>query len=155
MEQALRQEIAAPGTALAAINVARLNAIIQKLPPDAETIMEFKGDSLALRCGATRATLATIAPDEFPAFRDHEYAATFSMEAETLATMLDRVRAMMSVEQTRYYLCGVNLAVVERDGVKVLRATATNGNDLAMATLPLPDGAAEMPPPASTSWCDC
>jgi len=51
----------------------------------------------------------------------------------------------MSTEETRYYLNGIYLHAADKDGMKVLRAVATDGHRLARFEMPLPEGAAEMP----------
>jgi DNA polymerase-3 subunit beta len=51
----------------------------------------------------------------------------------------------MSTEETRYYLNGIYVHEADNDGVKVLRAVATDGHRLARFEMPLPDGAASMP----------
>jgi DNA polymerase-3 subunit beta len=69
----------------------------------------------------------------------------FGLSAQTLRGLIDRTRFAISTEETRYYLNGIYLHVTESDGVKVLRAVATDGHRLARVEEPLPDGAGSMP----------
>jgi len=59
--------------------------------------------------------------------------------------MIDRTRFAISTEETRYYLNGIYLHGADSDGVKVLRAVATDGHRLARVEEPLPEGAERMP----------
>ena len=65
----------------------------------------------------------------------------FEMPAEALGRLIDKTRFAISTEETRYYLNGIYLHMVE-DGAPMLRAVATDGHRLAQADFPLPDGAA-------------
>ena len=69
----------------------------------------------------------------------------FGLSAQTLRALIDRTRFAISTEETRYYLNGIYLHVTESEGVKVLRAVATDGHRLARVEEPLPDGAGSMP----------
>ena len=69
----------------------------------------------------------------------------FKMAARDLRTLIDRTRFAISTEETRYYLNGIYFHTADHEGVKVLRAVATDGHRLARAEAPLPDGAAGMP----------
>jgi len=69
----------------------------------------------------------------------------FSLSAQQLRGLIDRTRFAISTEETRYYLNGIYLHVTESEGVKVLRAVATDGHRLARVEEPLPDGAGAMP----------
>ena len=59
--------------------------------------------------------------------------------------MIDRTKFAMSTEETRYYLNGIYIHAAENEGVKVLRAVATDGHRLARFEMPLPAGAENMP----------
>ena len=75
--------------------------------------------------------------------------ATWQIDAATLRNMLARVAVCMSTEDTRYYLCGVYLHVVNGE----LRAVATDGHRLGLVAMPAPAGSEPMPGvivPAST-----
>ncbi len=70
----------------------------------------------------------------------------FRLPAQLLRGMIDRTRFAISTEETRYYLNGIYLhAVAGSDGVKVLRAVATDGHRLARVEEPLPEGAEGIP----------
>jgi DNA polymerase III subunit beta len=69
----------------------------------------------------------------------------FQLPAHALRGLIDRTRFAISTEETRYYLNGIYLHATESEGVKVLRAVATDGHRLARVEEPLPEGAAQMP----------
>ena len=59
--------------------------------------------------------------------------------------LIDRTRFAISTEETRYYLNGIYLHVADSEGVRVLRAVATDGHRLARVEEPLPEGAGGIP----------
>jgi DNA polymerase-3 subunit beta len=148
LEQALRQSVPITGMGAGGgcVDQERLAAVVKRLPPDAETILEFSEASLLVRCGASRVTFSLWPLADFPVFavRDDTRAA-FVMAAPALGAMLDRVIWAMSDEQTRFYLCGVCVGPHGEGDAARLRAAATNGNDLAVASATLAEGADVMP----------
>ena len=148
MEQAMRQsvEITGQGFGGGCVDAERLVSVVKRLPADAETTLDFTGAALVLRCGTVRATLTAWPVADFPVFsvRDEE-SVSFAMPGIALATILEAVDHAVSQEQTRFYLCGVCLEAVGEGEDARLRAAATNGNDLALATTALPEGAETMP----------
>jgi DNA polymerase-3 subunit beta len=147
LEQALRQTvpIAGMGAGGGCVDAERLDAVIARLPPEAETTLEFSPAALLVRCGSVRVTLTLWPLADFPVFSLRDESKTgFAMDAGVLAAALGRVSWAMSSEQTRFYLCGVALDVAGEGEAGRLRACATNGNDLALARMPLPAGAEAM-----------
>ena len=53
--------------------------------------------------------------------------------------MIEKVQHAISMDETRYYLNGVFLATIEKDGKKFIRMVATDGHRLAMADEELPE----------------
>jgi DNA polymerase-3 subunit beta len=70
---------------------------------------------------------------------------SFQIAAADLRTLVDRSFFAISTEETRYYLNGIFLHAAKREGVKVLRAVATDGHRLARVEAPLPSGAEGIP----------
>jgi DNA polymerase-3 subunit beta len=146
---ALRQSVPLTGGGVGegCVDHEKLFAVARRLPPDEETTLEFVGGALVARCGAARTTITAWPLVDFPVFHVREQdglTRRFSMKGETLAGMLHRVEYAISSEQTRFYLCGVCMAVKGEGEEAVLRVCATNGNDLAVAATKLPEGAAGM-----------
>jgi len=121
--------------------------IVRKLPDGAqiELALDGGGGQLALRAGRSAFNLPCLPREDFPVMAEGELPLDFVLPAEELRTLIDRTRFAMSTEETRYYLNGVFCHATESDGVKVLRAVATDGHRLARLEMPLPDGAAAMP----------
>ncbi len=137
-------DIAQPGATTAPAHT--LYEIARKLPDGAQVEIDAGGDGqLTLKAGRSRFTLACLPTEDFPVVSGGEYGHTFKVAAGELRALIDRTRFAISTEETRYYLNGIYLHEVARDGVQVMRAVATDGHRLASVETPLPDGAAGMP----------
>jgi DNA polymerase-3 subunit beta len=69
----------------------------------------------------------------------------FHLSALVLRGLIDRTRFAISTEETRYYLNGIYLHAAVTDGLRSLRAVATDGHRLARVEEPLPEGAETIP----------
>ena len=121
--------------------------IVRKLPDGAQVELVQQGDSsqLALRAGRSHFTLACLPREDFPSMNDGEFPHSFELAAEELRTIIDRTRFAISTEETRYYLNGIYCHAAESQGLRLLRAVATDGHRLARVEMPLPEGAESMP----------
>ena len=120
--------------------------IVRKLPEGAQVQLAADGaGQLALSAGRSTFNLPCLPREDYPSMAAGELANEFVLPAEELRSLIDRTRFAVSTEETRYYLNGIYCHAGESDGVKVLRAVATDGHRLARVEMPLPDGAAEMP----------
>jgi DNA polymerase-3 subunit beta len=131
-----------PGRVLA--HADRLHDIAKLTPPGAEVAFDAEDDAaLKVSAGRSRYRVATWRPtDDFPVMTGNDMPATIDCEAEDLARLLNRVAFAASVDDTRYYINGVNLH--QGDRVNTLRAAATNTLALAWAELQLDDPAPEV-----------
>ena len=122
--------------------------IVRKLPDGAQVELSTGGDSgrMTLRSGRSEFTLATLPKEDFPAMGGDELPQRFQLQAAELRDVIDRTRFAISTEETRYYLNGIYLHAAEGENGQVLRAVATDGHRLARFQMPLPTGAADMPP---------
>lgn len=111
--------------------------VTAKLPAGAEVSLTADAvEGIAvLKCGRSRFKLLGLDPDDFPEFAPEAMGQGFPYRIElagkTLADVLTRVRFAISTEETRYYLGGVYVHVVEVDGEPRLRLVATDGHRLA------------------------
>lgn len=121
--------------------------IVRKLPEGSEVELRKDADSakLSLRCGSSRFSLATLPVEDFPAMAEGDLTHHFTLTAADCVSLLEKTRFAVSTEETRYYLNGVYLHSTEKDGVKVMRAVATDGHRLARIEIPMPEGASGMP----------
>jgi DNA polymerase-3 subunit beta len=126
---------------------ATLYEIVRKLPDNAEIELDHGGGDgqLALRAGRYATSLVVLPTDDFPSMTAGTLPYKFGLSASVLRGLIDRTKFAISTEETRYYLNGIYLHAAESEGVKVLRAVATDGHRLARVEEPLPDGAGAMP----------
>jgi len=124
-----------------------LYEIVRRLPEGAAVeLVHPDGDApLELRAGRYRTSLMVLPTEDFPSMTAGNLPHHFALPAAELQRLIDRTRFAISMEETRYYLNGIYLHATESDGVKVLRAVATDGHRLARVEEPLPEGAAGMP----------
>ncbi|MER2513762.1 MAG: DNA polymerase III subunit beta [Nitrosomonas ureae] len=102
-------------------------------------------DQLTIKAGRSHFKLGCLPVDDFPQMAGGELPHSIKLSADSLIHLIDRTKFAMSTEETRYYLNGIYLHEAENEGVKVLRAVATDGHRLARFEMPLPDGAKGMP----------
>ena len=121
--------------------------IVRKLPEGAQVELDSSGEDarLGLRAGRSKFTLPCLPPEDFPVMTGEDLPHSFTLAAGELRSLVDRTRFAISTEETRYYLNGIYVHATETDGVKVVRAVATDGHRLARVEMPLPDGAEDMP----------
>ena len=124
-----------------------LHDIVRKLPDgsDVELTLNSEGTQMTVKAGRSQFKLSCLPTSDFPAIGTGELPANFAVPAADLRALVDRTRFAMSTEETRYYLNGIYLHQAENEGVKVLRAVATDGHRLARFEMPLPEGAVGMP----------
>ncbi len=124
-----------------------LHEIVRKLPDGAQlTLAEEPGAGrLTVTAGRSRFTLPTLPREDFPAMTSGEYDVSYATVAAVLRRLFDKSSFAISTEETRYYLNGVYLHVVEVDGAPRLRAVATDGHRLACIDAEAPEGAAGAP----------
>lgn len=125
-----------------AVDAATLGNIVKRLPSGAQVALESDGDRMTVRSGRSRFALPVLPGGDFPRLTAASAAASGEVSAATLMTLIDRCQRSISTEETRYYLNGIYLHVV--DGR--LRAVATDGHRLAVATGPAPDALRDLPP---------
>lgn len=124
-----------------------LHDIVRKLPDgsDIEIALNKEGTQMTVKAGRSQFKLSCLPISDFPEIASGVLPAAFSIPASDMRALIDRTKFAMSTEETRYYLNGIYLHEAENEGVKVLRAVATDGHRLARFEMPLPEGAAGMP----------
>ncbi len=149
MEIAVVEDVAAVSSRNGACTApaATLYEIVRKLPDGAEVELDHSGGDaqLALRAGRYATSLVVLPIEDFPSMTAGTLPHKFTLSAQQLRGLIDRTRFAISTEETRYYLNGIYLHAAESDGVKVLRAVATDGHRLARVEEPMPEGAGGMP----------
>lgn len=143
--ESVQATIEEPGATTAPAHT--LYDIVRKLPDDAtiEAHLPTGETTMTLKAGRSRFRLGVLPVEDFPHMtREDEETVDFSVPAADLRTLIDRTRFAISTEETRYYLNGIYVHAIESDGVKVLRAVATDGHRLARFEMPVPDGAGDL-----------
>ena len=124
-----------------------LHDIVRKLPDgsDVELTVNGEGTQMEVKAGRSKFKLSCLPTTDFPEIGAGDLPTSFSIPAADMRALIDRTKFAMSTEETRYYLNGIYLHEAEQEGVKVLRAVATDGHRLARFEMPLPEGSAGMP----------
>ena len=138
-------DVLSPGTITAPAHT--LYDIVRKLAEGSQVELDCTGDDsqLTLSAGRSKFKLSCLPTEDFPIISAGDLPNNFSLSATDLRGLIDRTRFAISTEETRYYLNGIYLHVVENDGVALLRAVATDGHRLASVDVPMPVGAEGMP----------
>jgi len=145
INESVAAQVSEPGATTAPAGT--LFDIVKKLQDDSqvEIALDESGNQMTVKAGRSNFKLSCLPVADFPVLGQGEMPTSFSLPANDLRAIIDRTRFAMSTEETRYYLNGIYLHAADKDGVKVLRAVATDGHRLARFEMPLPDGAADMP----------
>lgn len=145
INESVAAEVSKPGATTAPAHT--LHDIIRKLPDgsDVEMTLNGEGTQMTVKAGRSQFKLGCLPISDFPEIGEGELPTSFALPAADLRALIDRTKFAMSTEETRYYLNGIYLHEAENEGVKVLRAVATDGHRLARFEMPLPSGAAGMP----------
>jgi DNA polymerase-3 subunit beta len=124
--------------------------------PDCDGLIPADTLTRALRAGATGVitqagsdawsfaghTIPSLPIADFPDVTPPAtWASSFDLSCDAIRRLIGRVAVCQSSEETRYYLKGVYLNAAHGE----LRAVATDGHRLGMASMPLPAGAESMP----------
>jgi len=115
--------------------------IVRKLPEGSQVEITAAEGKMQVIAGRSRFNLSTLPRDDFPVIAEGDLPTRFEVPAATLREIIEKTRFAISSEETRYYLMGIFLHVVEDQ----LRAAATDGHRLARVTVSRPDGADGMP----------
>jgi DNA polymerase-3 subunit beta len=145
INESVAANVTTPGSTTAPANT--LHDIVRKFPDgsDVELELNAEGTQMTVQAGRSRFKLSCLPTADFPQIGAGDLPQSFSVPAADLRALIDRTRFAMSTEETRYYLNGIYLHQADQEGVKVLRAVATDGHRLARFEMPLPEGANDMP----------
>jgi DNA polymerase-3 subunit beta len=121
--------------------------VVRKLPEGSEIWLQKDEDAskLTLRCGSSRFSLPTLPVEDFPVMAEGELEHHFSLTSTDCETLLEKTRFAVSTEESRYYLNGVYLHSMVKDGLSIMRGVATDGHRLARREVAMPEGAADIP----------
>lgn len=145
MRERVEADVAQAGAITAPAHM--LYDIVRKLPDGAqvELASDETGGRLNLTSGKSSFALQALPKEDFPVMARDEMPVAFALPSKQLSRLIDKTRFAISVEETRYYLNGIYLHVLEDEGAQLLRAVATDGHRLARVQMPRPVGADDMP----------
>ena len=145
ISESVAAKVSKPGATTAPAHT--LHDIIRKMPDgaDVELTLNPDGTQMTVKAGRSQFKLSCLPTADFPEIGVGALPAGFAIPAADLRALIDRTKFAMSTEETRYYLNGIYLHAAEQEGVRVLRAVATDGHRLARFEMPLPEGAVAMP----------
>ncbi|MEM6683623.1 MAG: DNA polymerase III subunit beta [Pseudomonadota bacterium] len=120
--------------------------IVRKLPDGAQIeLSSIDAGAMAIRAGRSNFKLSCLPKEDFPVMTDGEMPHQFGIGPDTLKRLIETTRFAMSTEETRHYLNGIYLHLVEEDGTHMLRAVSTDGHRLAKVDVSCPPGAEDIP----------
>lgn len=110
--------------------------IVRKLNTDEVTIKTEDNGQVSVCSGRSKFMLSTLPVEDFPIMGSNNWRDVFSISAIDFASMIDRVKFAMSVDDGRYYLTGV---YIHSSGA-LLKCVATDGHRLAVCEHDKPEG---------------
>jgi DNA polymerase-3 subunit beta len=143
MEIEIKEQIAAEIVENGSITVeaATLFDIVKKLP-DEEFIsikLDNNTNKLMILCAKCKFSISYLESAKFPSidYGDLPYSITFT--ATDLIKIIDRIKASISTDETRYNINGIFLHEVSKNDTKFLTAVATDGHRLSLIEMNLPN----------------
>src|SRR4029079_8147683 len=139
VDESIQANVATAGATT--VSAHTLFDIVRKLPDGSQVEITAAEGKMQVVAGRARFNLSTLPRDDFPVIAEGELPTRFELPAATLREIIEKTRFAISSEETRYYLMGIFLHVVDEQ----MRAAATDGHRLARVTIGRPDGAEGMP----------
>src|SRR5689334_19271447 len=139
VDESVPANVSQPGATT--VSAHTLFDIVRKLPEGSQVELTAAEGKMQVVAGRSRFNLSTLPRDDFPVIAEGELPTKFELPAATLREIIEKTRFAISSEETRYYLMGIFLHVIDDQ----LRAAATDGHRLARVTVGKPDGADGMP----------
>ena len=100
-------------------------------------IKEKEKNWIFISDGVARFNLASISPEEFPAFVEPEGVAMIAIKGDTLANMINKTIYAITAEEAGFKLSGVLTEKVVVDDKNFLRMVATDGHRLSLIDSPV------------------
>lgn len=119
----------------------KILAAAKSFKPGKLTIAPVAGRSaVTIKQGRGVRTISTLPADDYPKMPALQGAAKFTMPSDALGRLFGACRVAQSTDETRYYLNGVFMHVIDDK----LRAAASDGHRVIRAEVDLPSDAAGM-----------
>src|SRR3569833_3425976 len=130
VDESVPATVAQPGATT--VSAPTLFDIVRKLPEGSQVELPAAEGKMQDVTDHTQNKQTTQPHNEFPVIAEGELPTRFELPAATLRQIIEKTRFAISSEETRYYLMGIFLHVVDDQ----LRAAATDGHRLARVTVP-------------------
>src|SRR5437868_2295469 len=137
--ESVEAQVETPGATT--VSAHTLFDIARKLPEGSQVQLSASEGKMQVNAGRARFSLSTLPRDDFPVIAEGELPTRFELPAATLREIIEKTRFAISTEETRYYLMGIFLHLIDDQ----LRAAATDGHRLARVTVGKAGGADGMP----------
>ena len=122
------ESLSAGGAAI--VPVHDLFAFVKSIDRGSSLVCSLENGVFRVESGNGSSTFPTLPLEDWPAPAEHKAASSFSIPAPLLLEAFDKVATGISTEETRYYLNGVFLHMIESDGARKLRFVTTDGHRL-------------------------
>lgn len=120
--------------------------IVRKLPEGEIELKTTSDESkVVIKAGNSEFTLPSLPVDDFPIMNGSTMPFKFKVPCDDLIKLIDKTKFAVSTEETRYFLNGIFLHTLEKEGKEYLRAVATDGHRLARQDITSPEGSQGMP----------
>ncbi len=128
----------------AAVPAHLLYDIVRKLPEGSklELIINLENGQLQISSGKSQFHLPCVPSEDFPQIDTGKQLHHFVLKSNVLRDLIEKTKFAISTENTRYFLNGIYLHIVDD---KELVAVATDAHRLAKVSVPAPEGAKGMP----------
>ena len=123
-----------------------LLAFVKSIDRGSSLVCSLENGVFRVESGNGSSTFPTLPLEDWPAPAAHESASSFSIPAPLLLEAFDKVATGISTEETRYYLNGVFLHMIESGGAKKLRFVTTDGHRLMRFEIDAPASLDKLPP---------
>lgn len=107
----------------------KLLDICRSLPEGVLLNITVEGDSLIIRAGKSRFSLASLAADEYPNLDKWQPGFSLQLSKTRFRSLIENTHFAMANQDVRYYLNGMSLEIEHN----ILRTVATDGHRLALS----------------------
>lgn len=123
-------DVAEPGQVT--VPARKLLEICRALPDEANLDFSIKDQTVTVRSGRSRFTLATLPVSDFPNIEDNASTVEFMLKQRDLQTLIERTHFAMAQQDVRYYLNGMFFEIK----TNTISTVATDGHRLALCSVP-------------------
>ncbi|RCL00284.1 MAG: DNA polymerase III subunit beta [Candidatus Tokpelaia sp. JSC188] len=121
--------------------------IVRKLSDNSGIMIEMnpQGNFVTITSSHSSFRLQCLPKRDFPELSTGDFSHSFKFEASGLKRLIEATQFAISTEETRYYLNGIYLHLLDDQRISKLCAVATDGHRLAKMEIEAPQGAQGMP----------